>query len=201
MSTSAVSPDESFQKPGSMFYVVSVRKLVIMMIGTFGFYFLYWNYRNWATYKRASGERVIPFLRAFFAIFFLYPLLRRVDRGFQTIGREYRWWPGLLTLGYLFAVVIYIAPEFVVPVRTWLGARPLENAADLLLMMWVFPLSLFAVQIWLVGLMQRAINTHECDPAGLGNAQLTFANGMWMVPGILLWTLNVLGLFALLWLN
>lgn len=47
------------------------------------------------------------------------------------------------------------------------------------------------LQLWLMALIQEAINAHERDPFGENNDQLTLANWLWMLPGILFWGLMI----------
>lgn len=43
-----------------------------MSVATFGFYKLYWFYKNWQFIKQDSGEDIMPFWRAFFNLFWVY---------------------------------------------------------------------------------------------------------------------------------
>ncbi|MDR0278295.1 MAG: hypothetical protein LBJ37_10465 [Paucimonas sp.] len=194
MSTSTVSPVDSHpdQQSKPTFYVVSVRKMAIMTICTFGLYLTYWNYRNWAAYKRASGDEVIPFLRALFSIFFLYALLQRVDRAFQASGRTYRWSPGLLVLGVVGVFLIAMSINFATLDTQLMLTESPEGQGRFLLLAYLLSLLQFACHVWLHGKMQRAMNTHEHDTPGQTNARLTWANWAWMAPGILIWWLELL---------
>jgi hypothetical protein len=197
MSTSTVSPaPASLDKPPrSWFYVVSVRKLIVMTFFTFGFYLVYWNYRNWATYKRATGEKVIPLLRAFFAVFFLYALLKRVDDGLRARNLASGFSPVLLTLGIVITVMLACAPALLEPgmsTADWLKDVPAEEANYTLLKAYGFMYCVWALQLWLMALVQRAMNFHEADADGKGNSRLTLVNWLWMLPGLLMFTLSLL---------
>lgn len=60
-----------------LFFDVSVTKLVVMSIVTFGFYQVYWFYRHWRMAKE-RGESVIPILRAIFGVLFAYALFQEI---------------------------------------------------------------------------------------------------------------------------
>ncbi len=205
MSMSNVSTDVDVltENVGPRFYVVSVRKLVVMMFLTWGVYGIYWHYRNWATYKRATGDKVIPLLRALFSIFFLYPLLKRVDRELETKGGDHQWSPGFLTLGTILTIILNcILPGLLDPALNspgWISQAAPEEALRSTAQLYAVLLPLFALQIWLMGKMQRAINLYEGDVTGRGNAKISWVNRAWLVPGALVWVINMFSLIVLFW--
>ncbi|HTO53705.1 MAG TPA: hypothetical protein VMR50_09980 [Myxococcota bacterium] len=87
MSSSAYSPPEAEltrPDPAGRFYAVSAPKLVVMSIATFGFFELWWHYKNWCVFCD-SGERLRPGWRAVFAPFTAYWLFKRLaERGRQA---------------------------------------------------------------------------------------------------------------------
>jgi len=50
-----------------IYYPVSVFKFVLLSVATYGFYQMYWAYKNWLWVKEAEGAKVMPLPRAFFA--------------------------------------------------------------------------------------------------------------------------------------
>ena len=58
------------------FYVVSLKKFWILTIGTAGLYLVYWFIKHWKNWKLASGERLWPFMRMLFSVFFVHHLFR-----------------------------------------------------------------------------------------------------------------------------
>lgn len=205
MSMSNVSTDVDVltENVGPRFYVVSVRKLVVMMFLTWGVYGIYWHYRNWATYKRATGDKVIPLLRALFSIFFLYPLLKRIDRGLEAKGGDHQWSPGFLTLGTILTIMLNcMLPGLLDPALNspgWISQATPEAALRSTAQLYAVLLPLFATQIWLMGKIQRAINLHEGDATGGGNARVSWVNRVWLVPGTLIWVINMSSLIVLFW--
>ena len=84
-----------------LYFPVSVNKLVVMSIFTGGIYQIYWFYKNWQLIKDRERSSIIPFLRAFFSIFFCYDLFKRItnlaqDSGFKPIAS------GPLAAGWIF---------------------------------------------------------------------------------------------------
>jgi hypothetical protein len=67
-------------------FAVSVPKLVVMSICTFGLYHLYWFYRNWSLIRGRDRSDIMPFWRAFFGIIWCYPLFKRFREDGQAHG-------------------------------------------------------------------------------------------------------------------
>lgn len=167
----------------AMFFVVSIRKLIVMNIFTFGLYWTYWYYQNWSRYRRKSGERVLPLVRTLFGILFLYGLLSRVDRQLRMAGHHHAWSPFWLTCGF---ILLAGATAW----GSWL--REMMPTLDLGVVL------INVAGLWLLAWMQRAINLCAGDPEGQSNSRLSVWNWVWMVPGILLWIAISLGIA--LWL-
>jgi hypothetical protein len=61
-----------------MYFPVSVVKLAVMSLCTFGIYELYWFYKNWSAIQERGEPEIMPFGRAFFAPFFCYSLFSKI---------------------------------------------------------------------------------------------------------------------------
>lgn len=70
------APTESATLP---FLAVSPLKLVIMCLGTFTFYQLYWIYKNWRLYQQRTGDDIWPAARTIFGVFFIYQLFKQIN--------------------------------------------------------------------------------------------------------------------------
>lgn len=159
---------------GHQFFVVNVRKLAYVSIFTLGWYWLFTFHRSWVLQK-SSGARVMPLMRALFAAFFLYALLKRVDKKIRESGRHYKWSPFFLTAAFIIT-----------------GLFPLLIDKGLWQQNFILAGVLFFISITLnvlvVVSMQRAINFCEDDIEGGSNALVTLGNWLWMTPGILFWS-------------
>ncbi len=60
------------------FFAVSLRKLVLMSLFTFGLYQVYWAWQNWRRIKAHGEPHIWPIPRAIFSVFFCYPLFARM---------------------------------------------------------------------------------------------------------------------------
>ncbi len=161
------------------FYVVSKDKFIVMFFGTASLYIVYWLYRNWRAYAQASGESVIPALRAVFAIFFIHSLFNRIRENLDAKSIAFKWRnkmdATLLVLLFLLGMVIDRMAILLVQ------APVAQLASSLLLLPEVF--------LWLKA--QDAIN-HACgDAAGKSNSDYTTANYIWIAIGLAIWGLTI----------
>ncbi len=74
----AEGEDEKAGQCLPLYFPVSVPKLVVMSLCTFGLYELYWFYKNWQVEKQRTKEDLLPFWRTLFFFFFCYSLFRRI---------------------------------------------------------------------------------------------------------------------------
>lgn len=160
-----------------MFFVVSIKKLVVMSIFTLGLYWTYCFYRSWVLYRRASGERVHPLMRTVFEIFFRYSLLSKVDRQLRLSGRSYTWSPFWLACA---AIMLWA-------INVWAN---LANDLTLLSVLGLLVI-LGGAQIWVLTQMQRAINFCMGDADGKSNTRLSLLNWVWMSIGVLILVWNI----------
>lgn len=168
------------------FYVVSVRKAVILTLVTFSLYLVYWFYRNWSRYRAVSGEKVIPVLRGIFSVFFTHTLLRNVDTVIRDKGISYPWNYSTVASVY---VVIAVGGNLMSRMQpTWLDAAVIDL------------LSLLTVPLlaWVLAVMQRPVNVACGDETGASNASLTAANWFWIVLGTLFWVTSLFGYYLML---
>ena len=60
------------------FFPASETKVVVLSFCTLGLYQYYWFYKNWRIVRDQTNEEILPFWRAFFAVFFCYSLFKRI---------------------------------------------------------------------------------------------------------------------------
>ena len=83
-------------KETPLYFSVSPFKLVVMSVVTGGAYELYWIYKNWKLIKQHQKPRIIPVLRTFFAVIFLFSLFDTVGKSAKSLGISYN--PGVFIL-------------------------------------------------------------------------------------------------------
>lgn len=163
------------------FFVVSPLKLGVMSFATFGVYWLYCFYQSWKLHKAKTGEQISPFWRVFFACFFIYSLLRRVNYRIVEVGKSCGWSILGITLTYYALAVATVVVSFMLdgrPVASLLASLGLEVAT----------VALFIA-------MQNGINLSAGDVSGQSNSRFTLSNWLWMLPGI---ALRLMMLFAMI---
>lgn len=159
------------------FYVVAPRKLLVLWFLTMGLYQLYWYYKNWALYERATGAGVWPVARALFAVFSTHSLFRLIGEHDAT-GTRRPWDNG----SYAAAVVFLLVVGYVL---AWAGQDSLFF--DVISAFLLLPLGLLTRQV------QAEVNARCNDPDGDSNSAFTGANYAWCVFGGMLWLLVLAG--------
>lgn len=92
------------------YFPVSLVKLLVMSVFTFGLYQYYWFYRNWKLIDARDEGGRIPMLRAFFAPFFCYSLFTEIQDTADDLEI-----PALMTPGFLAGVWIVAASITAIP--------------------------------------------------------------------------------------
>jgi hypothetical protein len=78
---------------------------VIMCTVTFGFYEMYWFYKNWKLIKQRTASDIMPFWRAFFYVLFCYPCFREMGSVAASRGSGFPASPGLLASMFILLVL------------------------------------------------------------------------------------------------
>lgn len=151
------------------YYSISTKKLVLMSVLTFGLYEVYWFYRNWKAVKIQEGRKISPFWRAIFSPIFCYSLFKRIGLAANQKGYPKKPSPGLLTLGYIFVSALYKLPE------------PFDLLSSLSFLM-LLPIA------EAIRFNNARVNPQSTDEEKLNRPQIIF-----LVIGIILWVLTVLG--------
>ncbi|MEL7537761.1 MAG: hypothetical protein AAFZ58_13195 [Pseudomonadota bacterium] len=176
---------EAAASDGVQFYVVSVRKFLLLAIMTMNLYVVYWFWRNWRDVRDSTGDDLWPIPRAIFYIFFTHSLFGLVDDKVKEKDASFTWsHRSIATLVVVLTVISSVASNAVGP----------ETGG-----FWVSLVSIAMAPIVAVLLSkaQAVINMASGDPTGSSNSSLTVANWLWMVIGLLFWLLSLFGLYAI----
>ena len=157
---------------GAMYFPVSLSKLLVMSLCTFGLYQPYWLFSQWYYVREREKTNISLLLRVFFAIFFCYPLFRRIraTAKAQEISPSFAAAP--CAAGWIIFVLLAASPS---------------------------PLSLLSVLSVLFLLpVQRTVNAINlaADPQHDPNSRFTVLDKAAMVIGGLLWLLGIFGLIV-----
>jgi hypothetical protein len=82
-------------------FAVSLTKLAVMSLCTFGFYELYWCYKQWDAVGRREQEKLSPFWRAFFAPLWAFSLFPNIQQLTAQHGVPATWSGSGLALAFL----------------------------------------------------------------------------------------------------
>ena len=179
------APDSEIITPesdtsGVALYVVAPWKFNLLFWATLGIYDIYWNFKNWQCQKEARQKNVQPIWRAFFNIIFFASLLKSINTESQDKAKPLP--VPLMTTLYILSYLIGTVSDRAAASMETFGILDLISLA-LLPVTWAV---LFKAQ--------KTINLSQGDEHGLLNNRLTLANGIWILLGISLWALILLGL-------
>lgn len=116
------------------YFPVSLRKLIVLWICSFGLYELYWQFCHWLYIRDYEKSRISPGARAVFGFIFLYPLLRRIRRSVDSRGSRGTFHPGLLFMGWFIFTLAGVLPRplFLLAFASVLFLLPAQKAANAL---------------------------------------------------------------------
>lgn len=162
--------------PAPLFYLVSPAKFSLLFWSTMGIYDVYWQYKNWALYREARGGGGLPVLRAVFSIFFAPSLFHRIDREARAAGVPGGFQPSLLAVVYVLCTLF-----------SSVGSNLMDQPGLPGLLLWLGSLVMLLPIWWALGRCQQRVNATLGDQDGVANSRITWANGIWIGLGGLLW--------------
>lgn len=92
-------------------FAAGVVKVLVMSLVTFGIYELYWMYRHWRLIQGRDRSDIMPFWRAFFGIFYVYSLLKRMRTDGEQHGVTNPFPAGALATAYILASLTWRLPD------------------------------------------------------------------------------------------
>lgn len=168
------------------FYVVSPTKFAVLFFATLSAYSVYWFYKNWAEFKRHTGNNIWPIPRGIFAIFFAHSLFSEVQKLLDKKDRKFSWSPdAMATMYVLFAIASRVFDRMAV---REIGS-PITD---------VLGLALLPLIYYPLAKAQKAINLSQDDSEGASNSSFTGANFAWIFLGALVWLIVLSGLLIIL---
>lgn len=170
--------------PEPDFYVVSERKFLILAIATLGMYYIYWFYKHWKNQKLKYRENIWPVARSIFSVFFTHSLFNRIQGTLVASNKSFAWSPGVLA-------TLYVVFSLISSITDRLSSQ--TNASV------VFSLVGFVALVPMVFATykaQQAANLACDDPAGAQNCSITPVNIFWIILGLLIWAMALLGFYV-----
>ena len=90
---------------------VSLSKLAVMSLCTFGLYEVYWAYKHWHAIRQREQEHLSPFWRAFFAPLWAFSLFPRLQAITALYGVPATWSGSALALAYFLLHMTWRLPD------------------------------------------------------------------------------------------
>lgn len=147
----SLESDSVDTKNDTLFFQRSTNTVFWLSFLTLNLYNIYWVYRQWRNIRDSSGEKMRPFGRAFFQIFYIHQLLSRIVGESKKHG-DSPWHSsiGLASTAYIVCAVLGNA----------LGrATPHSQAEDII--QWIFIVILTLIVALLTRSAQKTANYHN----------------------------------------
>ncbi len=180
------APDAELQVDNSdadEFFPVSVRKLWIMHLLTFGAYDFYWFYRHWDHYRLKNDRNVWPAVRGLFFFLFVYPTFNAVQKAAEA--KQLGHLPNLRIFALIYYVLLLGSILISVVYR--------DTLAEGVALSLTISIAGNVLTGYLFTSMQGVANRVIDDPAGEKNSRITALNIVWIVVLLLLNALSLLG--------
>ncbi len=169
-STQPVREMEPATPAGALYFPVSLAKLLVMSLCTFGLYQPFWLFSQWYYVKEREDQSISLLSRVFFAIFFCYPLFRRIRATATTQNISPTFSPIGCAAGWIILFLLSASPLFLVSAFSVLFLLPVQRTVN-------------------------AINL-AADPGHDPNSTFTVLNKAAIVIGGLVWLFAIVGLIV-----
>lgn len=167
------------------FYVVSQNKFLILFLGTFGMYTVYWFFKHWSLYKESSNDDVWPIMRGIFSIFFTHSLFALFEMKYKNKTGE-----APKSINYL--ATVYVVFTIGCQICRNLSENGHGNPITFYLSLLILPVS-----CWVLCQAQSLANYSGRDVKGNSNNKLTILNYFWLALGAVTWVLFLVGWYSL----
>lgn len=114
------------------YFSVGSAKLIVMTVGTFGLYPIFWFNRNWNAEQENTNELFHPTLRALFSVIFFYSFAQRSKDRAEAIGVRARFSPALLAVAFFVMVLSgrFPDPWWLIALFSALPMLPVQKALE-----------------------------------------------------------------------
>jgi hypothetical protein len=171
-----------------VFFPVSEGKLITLYLLSFGFYGMYWFYKNWQILAPEMGKKIYPFWRAVFSIFFVHSLFKRIEHKASHLEHRHRYNSLALSVIFILCTLLsQLLDPSSVPSDGWQNAGQYLVAVSLLL---------FAASAYPLVKVQSTVNRLNNDILGYLNNRYTGWNYLLISVGGFLWAIIILGYVA-----
>lgn len=163
---------DSHSKPPE-FYIISVSKFWILNILTMGAFSTVWLYLQWHRQNLAGRERVEPFWRTVFAIFFYHSLTDRIKAQTEIVEVSEKWKGGLVATSMVLLIILDTIINQI--------EKHLIRVGDEDSLTSILGWAIFIATMCLDWNIQSKINIGYGDPKGTSNFKITKMNIVWVI--------------------
>jgi len=82
--------------------IISLKKFIFLYIISCGLYGMWWVYKSWRFFQQKEKSNIMPAVRTFFSIFFLYSFFKKILYLAKEKGYTYGYSAILLFVGFIF---------------------------------------------------------------------------------------------------
>jgi len=169
------------------FFPVSEGKLITLYIVSFGMYAIYWFYKNWTLQQESMEEKIRPFWRAIFSIFYTHSLFKRIHQQASNLEKKHQFNANVYATLFVAAIVISNIID-----RLTMNSNMFESSSQNSLV--IISLVLFFVSIYPLVKVQATVNRINNDMLGFLNHKYSIWNYLLIALGCILWVLFGLGI-------
>lgn len=166
------------------FFAVSLTKLSVMYIFTFGLYLLVFFYQNWKIQKTKHELNVIPVLRAVFSIFFVHSLFSRMKGEAEKKGLE-------TDVAFSALATVYV----ILSIAAWLLSNIPAEGVEFAIGYSVSLVLTLAI-LYPLRRVQKVVNLINDDERGEINSHYTGYNWLFIALGAVIWPFSLIGVYA-----
>lgn len=159
--------------------IISPRKIIILMIATFGLFSIYWSYKQWQIVKRTKGLNILPAARGYFEVIFSFSLFKHL----AGISKTKSWNPEGLSIIFVVAAIVYNLSGWAPASSQITSSSQITDLAEVFagILAWV-------VMTYVMVRVQRSMNEHwkqssELVPVRLSGGVLA----VYIIIGIFAW--------------
>lgn len=91
--------------------VLGLNHFIILSILSFGLYELWWFYKSWKFFQQKEQSDIMPAMRAIFSIFFLIPLMRKIQDFAHERNYPETYAPVFLFIGWIVVNLLARLPD------------------------------------------------------------------------------------------
>ena len=81
--------------------IISLNRFIFLSVISMGLYPIWWIFEAWRFFMQKDQLNIMPAARAIFAIFFIYPLLNRIQNDAEAQGYQKKFSSALMCVGYI----------------------------------------------------------------------------------------------------